>query len=88
MNCRTGCGACCIAPSISSGLPGLPLGKPAGVRCPHLSESLACLLWGDSRRPRVCAEFKPEPDICGSTRQEALQTLTFMETATNVRGRF
>jgi Fe-S-cluster containining protein len=32
MNCRLGCGACCIAPSISSPIPGMPQGKPAGVR--------------------------------------------------------
>ncbi|MCF5019628.1 YkgJ family cysteine cluster protein, partial [Pseudomonas lactis] len=29
MKCREGCGACCIAPSISSPLPGMPQGKPA-----------------------------------------------------------
>ncbi|MCR3872443.1 YkgJ family cysteine cluster protein, partial [Pseudomonas aeruginosa] len=28
MQCRAGCGACCIAPSISSPLPGMPAGKP------------------------------------------------------------
>jgi Fe-S-cluster containining protein len=25
--CRSGCGACCIAPSISSAIPGMPQGK-------------------------------------------------------------
>ena len=30
---QLGCGACCIAPSISSAIPGMPDGKPAGVRC-------------------------------------------------------
>lgn len=29
--CRPGCGACCIAPSISSPIPGMPEGKAAGV---------------------------------------------------------
>ncbi|HNV09555.1 MAG TPA: YkgJ family cysteine cluster protein, partial [Dokdonella sp.] len=29
MSCRSGCGACCIAPSISSPIPGMPNGKPA-----------------------------------------------------------
>lgn len=28
MNCRPHCAACCIAPSITSPLPGLSLGKP------------------------------------------------------------
>ena len=36
MQCRAGCGACCIAISISSPIPGMPLGKPAGVRCVQL----------------------------------------------------
>ncbi|MFS9540720.1 YkgJ family cysteine cluster protein, partial [Klebsiella pneumoniae] len=26
MECRTDCGACCIAPSISSPIPGMPQG--------------------------------------------------------------
>ncbi|MCC6439509.1 MAG: YkgJ family cysteine cluster protein, partial [Rhodanobacteraceae bacterium] len=26
MSCRSGCGACCIAPSISSPIPGMPNG--------------------------------------------------------------
>ena len=29
MDCRPGCGACCIAPSINTPLPGMPHGKPA-----------------------------------------------------------
>jgi Fe-S-cluster containining protein len=40
MDCRPGCGACCIAPSISSPIPGMPvvdgISKPAGVRCVQL----------------------------------------------------
>ena len=28
--CRPGCGACCIAPSITSPIPGMPDGKPVG----------------------------------------------------------
>ena len=31
MPCRDGCGACCIAPSITSPIPGMPHGKPAGM---------------------------------------------------------
>ena len=60
-------------------MPGLPDGKPAGVRCPHLDASFACLLWQDPRRPDVCAEFKPEPLFCGNTRSEALDILTLIE---------
>ena len=38
MICRSGCGACCLAPSISTPIPGMPQGKPAGVRCVQLDE--------------------------------------------------
>lgn len=40
MTCRPDCGACCIAPSITSPTPEMLGGKPAGVRCAQLSESL------------------------------------------------
>ena len=79
MECRAGCGACCIAPSISTPLPGMPGGKPAGVRCPHLSDSLQCKLWGDARRPDVCAQFRPERDICGTSAAQAMATLVLLE---------
>ncbi|SDU09330.1 YkgJ family cysteine cluster protein [Halopseudomonas salegens] len=79
MQCRSGCAACCIAPSISSPLPGLPLGKPAGVACPHLDAEWRCQLFGSPLRPRVCAEFQAEPAICGSHRDQALQIITLLE---------
>lgn len=82
MPCRAGCAACCIAPSISSPLPGLPRGKPAGVPCPHLTPTLACGLWGDPRRPAVCASLKPEPAMCGNSREQALDYLATLERAT------
>jgi len=34
--CRLGCGACCIAPFIACPLPGMPDGKPVGVRCVNM----------------------------------------------------
>jgi hypothetical protein len=52
--------------------------------CPHLDEHFACGLWNDPRRPLVCAEFKPEFEICGNKRQDALQTLAFIEEVTHV----
>lgn len=82
MDCRPGCGACCIAPSISSPLPGLPDGKPAGMPCPHLTPALRCGLFGDPRRPAVCASLQPRFDMCGHTREEALRTLSTLELAT------
>jgi Fe-S-cluster containining protein len=56
MNCRIGCGACCIALSISSPIPDMPDGKPAGVRCPQRSPDNRCLVFGKPERPAVCRE--------------------------------
>ncbi len=82
MDCRAGCGACCIAPSISSPIPGMPNGKPAGVRCVQLDDANRCKLFGDPRRPWVCRSLKPEPAMCGSTSEEALATLALWERLT------
>jgi len=82
VECRPGCAACCIAPSISSPLPGLPGGKPAGLPCPHLTIDLRCALHGDPARPAVCASFPPRPDHCGADRAEALRMLAALEAAT------
>jgi Fe-S-cluster containining protein len=77
--CRAGCGACCIAPSISSPIPGMPHGKPAGVRCVQLTEDYRCRLYGRPERPPVCERFTPAPDTCGASRKEALQLLAQLE---------
>lgn len=82
MNCRTGCGACCIAPSITSPIPGMPEGKPAGVRCIHLTSDYRCALYGKPERPAVCNNLRPVLDICGNDREEALALLTWLELAT------
>jgi len=79
MNCRPRCGACCIAPSISSPIPGMPNGKPAGVPCIHLTSDYSCAIFNHPERPKVCADFKAEELICGRNRMEALQTLTKLE---------
>ena len=86
MDCRPGCGACCIAPSISTPLPKIPNGKPAGVACLHLMVDARCELWGDVRRPQVCAQFKPEPIVCGNNRQDAMRLIALLEMAEK-RGR-
>jgi Fe-S-cluster containining protein len=82
--CRVGCGACCIAPSISSPIPGMPEGKPAGVRCVQLTDDNRCGLFGDPRRPRVCAALQPEPAMCGTDREHAMTYLDALEAATRV----
>lgn len=82
MNCRVGCGACCIAPSISSAIPGMPGGKPAGVRCVQLAPDNRCLLFGCPERPAVCVSLRPCAEMCGTSRVEAMLTLTLLERAT------
>jgi len=80
--CRPGCGACCIAPSISSPIPGMPDGKPAGVRCAQLDEHNLCRLFGDPRRPAVCRAFTFDVDVCGNDRHDALERITLLESLT------
>lgn len=82
MQCRVGCGACCIAISISSPLPGLPHGKPAGMRCPHLSPEFTCTIWGHPDYPTVCARFPAQVSHCGQNRGEALTLLAELERLT------
>ncbi|MGF1694837.1 YkgJ family cysteine cluster protein [Vibrio lamellibrachiae] len=82
MDCRLGCGACCIAPSISSAIPGMPNGKPAGQRCIQLNDDNLCKLFGKAERPKVCHIFQACPDICGKTTDEALLNITFLERVT------
>jgi hypothetical protein len=79
MDCRKGCGACCIIPSISSAIPGMPDGKPAGVRCIHLSSDLLCGIFNSPQRPEVCQLFHPDPDVCGASREEALKIFCELE---------
>jgi len=81
-HCRPGCGACCIAPSITSAIPGMPHGKPAGVRCVQLRDDASCAIFGDPRRPAVCAGLKPSVEMCGDTREQALVFLGTLERAT------
>ncbi|KAF1027765.1 MAG: hypothetical protein GAK37_02364 [Pseudomonas sp.] len=82
MKCREGCGACCIAPSISSPLPGMPAGKPAGERCLHLSVEQLCQLFGRPERPAVCGGFKPDIEVCGNSREEAIKLIGWWEDMT------
>lgn len=82
MECRPRCAACCIAPSISSPIPGMPAGKPADTRCVQLDEHDRCKLFGQPGRPAVCASLRPAAEMCGGTRDEAMIWLRRMEQAT------
>ena len=79
MDCRPQCGACCVAPSIAQPYFGMPRGKPAGVACVHLDPLHRCALFGDPRRPRLCAEFAPERAVCGDSREEAMALIRWLE---------
>ncbi|GMG87357.1 YkgJ family cysteine cluster protein [Biformimicrobium ophioploci] len=79
MECRLGCGACCIAPSINNPIPGMPNGKPAGVRCVNLDDDNLCRLFGKPERPALCAAFQPCESVCGDSRIEALALISAME---------
>ncbi|STD28916.1 Uncharacterised protein [Edwardsiella tarda] len=82
MECRAACAACCIAPSISSPIPGLPQGKPAAMPCPQLDEALRCRLFHSAQRPAVCGQLKPCAEMCGADREAALAYLGALERAT------
>lgn len=82
MNCRPHCGACCIALSITTPMPGLPHGKPAGMRCPHLQDDRRCALYGDPARPACCAGLKPSEEMCGDDPAHALAYLAELERLT------
>ena len=82
MDCRSDCGACCTAPSISSPIPGMPEGKPANTRCIQLSDANLCMIFGSPLRPKVCSGLQPSADMCGSTRAQAMTYLLELEALT------
>ena len=82
MDCRPGCGACCTAPSISSAIPGMPNGKPAGVRCVQLMADQRCAIFGQPERPACCGGLQPSVEMCGSDRGAAMWWLDRLEAAT------
>ncbi len=80
MKCRKGCGMCCIAPSISASIPGMPNGKAAGEICFNLDPTTyLCRLWGTQEYPDFCAAFEANLEFCGDSQQEARKILTFLE---------
>lgn len=79
--CRK-CGACCIAPSITTAIPNMPNGKPAGVRCANLTDNNQCLLYEKPQRPAFCVGYRPTLELCGRTYAEAIRNVTALERAT------
>jgi Fe-S-cluster containining protein len=80
--CRMGCAACCIAPSISSAIPGMPNGKAAGERCVQLDSDGLCKIFGQLERPKVCGSLQASATMCGANTREAMIYLTELERLT------
>jgi len=82
MDCRVGCAACCIVLSISSPIPGMPDGKPAGVRCVQLTDDNRCALFGHPERPVVCVNLQPALEMCGTSDEQAFAWLAWLDRVT------
>lgn len=82
MECRIGCAACCIAASLTQPFYGMPEGKKSGEWCVHLDEHKRCKIFLDPRRPKACADFKAEKEVCGDSFEEAYSNLITLETLT------
>lgn len=83
--CRPGCAACCTVISISSPLPGMPSGKPAGVRCVNLDDNSFCTIHNTDEYPKVCVNFKPSYEMCGDNNDFAHKYLKEMEEFTQYK---
>ena len=83
MQCRAGCGACCIAPSITSSIPGMPAGKLAGEHCVQLDDTFNCKIFDAPDRPVVCAAFQANIDVCGTSKEQAMVLIARLEMLTN-----
>lgn len=60
----------------------MPQGKPAGVPCVQLDETLRCKLFGSPLRPAVCGGLQPSVEMCGGSREQALFFLAKLEAET------
>ena len=76
VECRVGCGACCVVPAIDEPYEGHPGGKAAGERCVNLTDDNRCSIW--ERRPDVCRGFIARRAYCGANDAEAYYHLSRM----------
>jgi hypothetical protein len=56
----------------------MPGGKPSGVKCVNLLQDNSCAIYNSAEKPKVCSDFKAEPEFCGNSREEALVILMSM----------
>lgn len=61
----------------------MPNGKPAGVRCIQLNDLNQCMIFGKPERPAVCESLEPSAEMCGETREYAMQYLSRLEQLTS-----
>ena len=64
-------------------MPRMPNGKPAGVRCAHLTADHRCALYGKPERPAVCERLRPGAEMCGTSAKEAYIYLARLERLTS-----
>lgn len=63
-------------------MPGMPSGKPPGVRCAQLDAANLCRLFGKPERPGFCLGLRPSQEMCGIDAADALSRLAALETDT------
>jgi hypothetical protein len=63
----------------------MPHGKPAGIPCVQLTADYGCALFGRPERPAVCASLRPNREMCGVQRTDAMDFLSRLETVTGNR---
>ncbi len=61
----------------------MPHGKPAGVRCVHLTAANRCALFGHPDRPRFCIDLRASPSLCGDSDAQAMRILEQLELDTH-----
>ena len=69
IDCRIGCGACCVWFKINEPFFGQPNGKASGERCFYLSDENICLIYEE--RPQACRNLVPRLSYCGTSNEEA-----------------
>jgi hypothetical protein len=47
-----------------------------------LDDANRCMIFGKPERPAVCQSLRPSPDMCGTTREEAMRMLHRLEQLT------
>jgi hypothetical protein len=60
----------------------MPHGKPAGIPCVQLLPDMRCALFGRPERPAFCVSLRPTEEMCGATREAALEHLGALERLT------